>query len=228
MLFISQAFHQLPSVLLVLVKLGVCFISGGLIGLERGRHGRSAGMRTHILVCLGATLAAMLDLYVNGLLDSDGTRIAAQVVTGIGFLGAGVILVKRDLTVTGLTTAAGLWATSIIGLAYGFGYFEAAIAATLLLLVTTMLLYRLESGQKSVLCLYFEIDDLSATNTVLDQLREMVPMGQLELVPPKSGNTEHIGIHLSFTRKHRRAWGHSGKHLEPFLAIEHVLYVIAE
>lgn len=228
MLFISDFLHTLPAGVVVLVKLGLCFLSGGLIGLERGRHGRSAGMRTHILVCLGATLAAMLDLFVNGMLDSDGTRIAAQVVTGIGFLGAGVILVKRDLTVTGLTTAAGLWATSIIGLAYGFGYFEAALAATLLLLVTTMLLYRLESGQKSVLCLYFEVDDLSATNAVIDKLREMVPMGQLELVPPKSGNTSHIGIRLSFTRKRRRAWGHSGQHLAPFLAIPHVLYVVSE
>ena len=208
MLPISEFFHALPPVAIILVKLGLCFLSGGLIGLERGRHGRSAGMRTHILVCLGATLAAMLDLYVNGLLDSDGTRIAAQVVTGIGFLGAGVILVKRDLTVTGLTTAAGLWATSIIGLAYGFGYFEAALVATLLLLVTTMLLY--------------------ATNAVLDRLREMVPMGQLELIPPKSGNTSHIGIRLSFTRKRARAWGHSGKHLEAFLSIPHVLYVIAD
>ncbi len=228
MLLISEFFHTLPDWVTVLVKLVFCFLSGGLIGLERGRHGRSAGMRTHILVCLGATLAAMLDLYVNGLLDSDGTRIAAQVVTGIGFLGAGVILVKRDLTVTGLTTAAGLWATSIIGLAYGFGYFEAALAATVLLLITTMLLYRLESGQKSVLCLYFEIDDLSSTNAVIAKLREMVPMGQLELVPPKSGNTSHIGIRLNFTRKRARAWGHSGKHLEPFLAIPHVLYVVAE
>jgi len=72
------------------------------------------------------------------------------------------------------------------------------------------------------------IDELSATNQVMDQLKEMVPMGQLELVPPKSGNANHIGIRLSFTRKRVRAWGHSGKHLEPFLAIDHVLYVVAE
>lgn len=228
MMYISDCIHTLPPLAILLIKLGLCFLSGGLIGLERGRHGRSAGMRTHILVCLGATMAAMLDLYLNGQLDSDGTRIAAQVVTGIGFLGAGVILVKRDLTVTGLTTAAGLWATSIIGLAYGFGYFEAALAATLLLLCTTMLLYSLESGQKSVLCLYFEIDDLASTNEVMGKLRDMVPMGQLEIVPPKSGNTSHIGIRLNFTKKRARAWGHSGKHLEPFLAIEHVLYVVSE
>lgn len=227
-MLITEFIGTLPEWAIQLIKLGLCCLSGGLIGLERGRHGRSAGMRTHILVCMGATLAAMLDLYLSGRLGSDGTRIAAQVVTGIGFLGAGVILVKRDLTVTGLTTAAGLWATSIIGLAYGFGYFEAALAATLLLLCTTMLLYRLESGQKSVLCLYFEIDDLAATNAVMEKLKEMVPMGQMELVQPKSGNTSHIGIRLNFTKKRVRAWGHSGKHLEPFLAIDHVLYVVTE
>ena len=227
-MIISDYIHTLPLIGELLIKLALCFLSGGLIGLERGRHGRSAGMRTHILVCLGATMAAMLDLYLHDAIGSDGTRIAAQVVTGIGFLGAGVILVKRDLTVTGLTTAAGLWATSIIGLAYGFGFFEAALGATLLLLCTTMLLYRLESGQKSVLCLYFEIDELSSTNAVMAKLGEMVPMGQLELVPPKSGNAEHIGIRLNFTKKRVRAWGHSGKHLEPFLEIEHVLYVVAE
>ncbi|MBR0443473.1 MAG: MgtC/SapB family protein [Clostridia bacterium] len=227
-MMITEFFNTLPSWAVLLIKLGLSCLSGGLIGLERGRHGRSAGMRTHILVCLGATLASMLDVHINALIGSDGTRIAAQVVTGIGFLGAGVILVKRDLTVTGLTTAAGLWATSIIGLAYGFGHFEAALAATLLLLCTTMLLYRLEAGQKSVLCLYFEIDDLAATNAVMEKLKEMVPMGQMELIQPKSGNTAHIGIRLNFTKKRVRAWGHTGKHLEPFLAIEHVLYVVAE
>jgi putative Mg2+ transporter-C (MgtC) family protein len=227
-MLISELFASLPPLATLAVKLALCALAGGLIGLERGRHGRSAGMRTHILVCLGAALAAATDLYLNATIGSDGTRIAAQVVTGIGFLGAGVILVKRDLTVTGLTTAAGLWATSLIGVCFGFGYFEAALLATALLLCTTTLLYRLEAGQKNVLCLYFEIDDLSATNAVMSALKEMVPMGQLELVPPKSGNTDHIGLRLSFTRKKVRAWGHSGKHLEPFLAIDHVLYVVSE
>ena len=99
MLIISEFVQTLSVWAALLIKLLLCFLSGGLIGLERGRHGRSAGMRTHILVCMGATIAAMLDLHIHGLLGSDGTRIAAQVVTGIGFLGAGVILVKRDLTV---------------------------------------------------------------------------------------------------------------------------------
>ena len=227
-MFLSEIIEALPAQVTLLIKLAFCCLSGGLIGLERGRHGRSAGLRTHLLVCLGATLAGLLDLHVHELLGSDGTRIAAQVVTGIGFLGAGIILIKRDFTVTGLTTAAGMWTTSIIGLAYGYGFYEAGLLATLLVIMTTMLLFRLESGQKSVLCLYLEIDDLAATNAVIEKLRELTPMGQIEVVSPKSGNTSHIGLRLSFTKKRVRAWGHSGKHLEPFLDIEHVLYVVAE
>ena len=227
-MLLSEFFGTLPDEVVLLIKLLCCCLSGGLIGLERGRHGRSAGLRTHLLVCLGAALAGLLDLHIHDLLGSDGTRIAAQVVTGIGFLGAGIILIKRDFTVTGLTTAAGMWTTSIIGLAYGYGFYEAGLLATLLVMMTTMLLFRLESGQKSVLCLYLEIDDLAATNAVIEKLRELTPMGHIEVVSPKSGNTSHIGLRLSFTKKRVRAWGHSGKHLEPFLAIEHVLYVVSE
>ena len=227
-MLLSEFFGTLPDEAVLLIKLLFCCLSGGLIGLERGRHGRSAGLRTHLLVCLGAALAGLLDLHIHDLLGSDGTRIAAQVVTGIGFLGAGIILIKRDFTVTGLTTAAGMWTTSIIGLAYGYGFYEAGLLATLLVMMTTMLLFRLESGQKSVLCLYLEIDDLAATNAVIEKLRELTPMGHIEVVSPKSGNTSHIGLRLSFTKKRVRAWGHSGKHLEPFLAIEHVLYVVSE
>lgn len=227
-MWLSEIFGTLPAWGVLLIKLGLCCLTGGLIGLERGRHGRSAGLRTHLLVCLGATLAGLLDLHIHELLDSDGTRIAAQVVTGIGFLGAGIILIKRDFTVTGLTTAAGMWTTSIIGLSYGYGFYEAGLSVTLLVIVTNILLFRLESGQKSVLCLYLEIDDLAATNQVIQKLHELTPMGRIEVVSPKSGNTSHIGVRLSFTKKRVRAWGRSGDDLAPFLAIEHVLYVVSE
>lgn len=227
-MWMSEFFGTLPEWAVLLIKLAFCCLSGGLIGLERGRHGRSAGLRTHLLVCLGATLAGLLDLHVHELLGSDGTRMAAQVVTGIGFLGAGIILIKRDFTVTGLTTAAGMWTTSIIGLTYGYGFYEAGAAVTLLVMTTNILLFRLEAGQKSVLCLYFEIDDLSATNKVMQRLHELTPMGHIEVVSPKSGNTSHIGLRLSFTKKRVRAWGHKGDDLAPFLSIEHVLYVVSE
>jgi putative Mg2+ transporter-C (MgtC) family protein len=117
-------------------KLGLSLVLGGLIGLEREAHQRPAGFRTHIIVCLGACLFMLVSLKM-GELDPNGadpSRVASQVVPGIGFLGAGTIL-KTGLTVKGLTTAAGLWTAAAIGLAVGAGYWTAALGATALTLV---------------------------------------------------------------------------------------------
>ena len=92
---------------------------GGLIGNERGRHGRAAGMRTHIIVCLGAALTSMMSLFADREYGETGDifRISAQVVCGVGFPGAGMIILKNNSVITGLTTAAEIWTTSIIGMA---------------------------------------------------------------------------------------------------------------
>ena len=94
-------------------------VIGGLIGSERARHGRAAGMRTHILVCLGACMTSMTSMFVSDVLGNNGDvfRIPAQVVSGIGFLGAGMIILKNNNIITGLTTAAGVWTTATIGVA---------------------------------------------------------------------------------------------------------------
>ena len=94
-------------------------VIGGLIGSERARHGRAAGMRTHILVCLGACMTSMTSMFVSDVLGNNGDvfRIPAQVVSGIGFLGAGMIILKNNNMITGLTTAAGVWTTATIGVA---------------------------------------------------------------------------------------------------------------
>lgn len=119
---------------------------GGIIGSERGRHGRAAGLRTHILVSLGATMTTMLGFYVAHELgfNSDPLRMGSQVVSGIGFLGAGTIMVRNRLRVTGLTTAAGLWTTACIGLAIGIGFYLGAILAFLVVVITMSMLARLE------------------------------------------------------------------------------------
>ena len=97
-------------------------VIGGLLGSERARHGRAAGMRTHILVCLGSCMTAMTSMFVHSFLGSgDVFRIPAQVVSGIGFLGAGMIILKSNNIITGLTTAAGVWTTATIGVALGYG-----------------------------------------------------------------------------------------------------------
>ncbi len=120
----------------VLLKILLSCLFGALVGLERSTKNRPAGFRTHILVCMGAAVAALTGLYLYlGLkLPADISRISGQVISGLGFIGAGTIVVTRKMTIKGLTTAAGLWTTGIIGLAVGSGYVELAILGTALVL----------------------------------------------------------------------------------------------
>ncbi|MFS8582626.1 MAG: MgtC/SapB family protein [Limnochordales bacterium] len=131
-------------------RLLLATVLGGAIGLERETLNRPAGLRTHILVCVGSTLAMLVSMY--GLLDMrggvltpsyDGGRIAAQVISGIGFLGAGTIL-REGSSVRGLTTAASLWTVAGIGLAVGSGMYAAAVATTLLVMLALKYLVRVE------------------------------------------------------------------------------------
>jgi putative Mg2+ transporter-C (MgtC) family protein len=131
----------LPEILDVSAHLGVALVAGGLIGLERSYHGRDAGFRTHVLVCLSSALLMLVTLYQTRWFPdgsalkvaSDPTRMAQGIMTGIGFLGAGVIM-KDGLSVKGLTTAASIWITAAIGILAGIGFYEPVIIATLVTL----------------------------------------------------------------------------------------------
>lgn len=131
----------------IILKLTLACILGGLIGLERESLNRPAGLRTYTLVCVGATLAMIvsLDMYFKyyQTVTADPGRIAAQVVSGIGFLGAGTIM-REGATVRGLTTAAGLWVVACIGLAVGAGMYVPAIVTTILILFVLIYFVRLE------------------------------------------------------------------------------------
>jgi len=113
----------------LLSRLLLAVFLGGAVGLERERHGRAAGLRTHILVCVSAALVMCLSLVLHEKYQSDPAGIAAHVVSGIGFLGAGTILRFR-VSIKGLTTAASLWAVSIIGLTVGAGLYFGSLIAT--------------------------------------------------------------------------------------------------
>ena len=119
-------------------KLLLSVISGGIIGIERGRKRRPAGYRTHIIVCMGACLAMCISRYVYEVLNiqTDVSRLGAQVINGIGFLGAGTILVTGQQKVTGLTTASGLWACACMGLCIGAGFYECAIVSCIMIWLT--------------------------------------------------------------------------------------------
>lgn len=143
-LFFSNDVNMLNSV----CKLLLSFLLGAIIGLERKHKGQKAGMRTFALISMGATLAMLVSIYIPqeylGLKNGDPGRIAAQVVSGIGFLGAGAIIQSKG-SVRGLTTAAGIWITAMIGLAVGAGMYVLSVAATLLVVATLILLDRYES-----------------------------------------------------------------------------------
>lgn len=139
----------------VLVRILVASLCGGLIGLERGRKHRPAGFRTYMLVCMGAALTMILSVYltaattglwglVNDVTKTDVSRFGAQVINGIGFLGAGTIIITGRQQVKGLTTAAGLWASACMGLAIGVGFYTASLLACLLILITIIIFSKLE------------------------------------------------------------------------------------
>ncbi|MGI6101068.1 MAG: MgtC/SapB family protein [Bacillota bacterium] len=151
----------------VVTRLLISFVLGGVIGLERESHQRPAGLRTHILVATGSCLITLVSFYSGASVAAthgvsyDPTRIAANIITGIGFLGAGTIL-RDGMTVRGLTTAASLWVVSAIGLAVGFGFYGAALVAAGLAALTLILLDRIEA-------MFFESRRLSLSLSLEDR-----------------------------------------------------------
>ena len=130
----------------VVFRVALALLCGGVIGIERAEKRRPAGSRTHILICLGAAIAAMtsVHLFVTMHYYLDVARMGAGVVSGIGFIGAGTIMVTRRRRVKGLTTAAGLWVVAIVGLCCGFGFYEGAVYTTILVLVAEVFFSKLE------------------------------------------------------------------------------------
>ena len=135
------------SIGIIFLRLLVSAVLGGFVGIERENKKRAAGLRTHVLVCIGSALVMVLRISVTsipGLTNVDPARLGAQVISGIGFLGAGTII-KQGISVQGLTTAASLWAVACIGLATGSGFYSAAIIAAVIVFVTLRSLGKFEN-----------------------------------------------------------------------------------
>lgn len=184
----------------ICIRLVLAIIAGGIIGNERGKHGSAAGLRTHILVCVGAAMTALTGYYVYDTLNISGDimRLAAQVVSGIGFLGAGMIIVKNSNVVTGLTTAAGMWATAAIGIALGYGFYSGAIIATVACVFTAAFLSRLERKRKSTAHIYIEVDLSQNINDITSTIYNEIDSDALiESVPPKSNVPNTIGLYVT-------------------------------
>lgn len=159
----------------VIVRLVVATIFGGIVGLERQNNNQSAGFRTHIILTVASALAMLTNQFIIERFGTgDISRIGAGVVSGVGFLGAGTILITSRNRIKGLTTAAGLWACSCLGIAIGAGFYTAAICG-LIIYVFALLLQPLE-GKLSKFSKYvniqLEFDDPKKINSFIDYIRE--------------------------------------------------------
>lgn len=220
------------SFISVLYRIILATIIGGIIGLERSKHGRAAGLRTHILICVGAALISMIGIYINETLGyiSDPARIAAQVVSGIGFLGAGSILIKNRDIVTGLTTAAGMWVTAAIGLAIGFGFYEGAVACAIVTVITVAFLNHFDTAKKENFRLYLEIDEAKKVNEVLEKIKDVDSSFKLSyLGSPKTLINGNVGLYYTTSiKKEEQSIKNMDNLTEELLRINHIIFVIKE
>ncbi len=186
------------SLLSIVCRMLLAVIIGSTIGLERGRHGIAAGFRTHVLVCLGACVTALVGIYGTKVLgfSGDPLRISAQVISGIGFLGVGSIFIVGKRYIRGLTTAAGLWVTAATGLAAGIGAVEIAVISAALIIFTMTIMYRIETSRFDGKHdhYYIELSDPSITNKIIDLLMTDYHMSEASVVSARSKTPGHIGV----------------------------------
>ena len=213
----------IPFFVHVIFRLVLSVLLGGVIGYERARHGRTAGIRTHVMVCMGAALTTLISIYVNDLLGHNGDmlRMSAQVISGIGFLGAGIIVLRNN-TIIGLTTAAGVWITGVIGIAVGCGFYLGALCTATLVVIVLLFFERLEHNQNKTRVYYLEVDDMQCANAVVDETRKILGEDfSYRFLAPKSLYQGHLGIHLVVEQP---------QNIRPrdFLPIEHVLFAEME
>ena len=171
----------------IMLRMILAMLFAGLIGVERGRKRRPAGFRTHILVCVGATLIMITSQYMVDIMgiEMDISRMGAQVVSDIGFLGVGTIIVVGRNQVKGLTTAAGLWVCACMGLAIGIGFYEGAVITCIFVMGIMSGLQRLDKYVQShskVINIYVEVEDMNALTNLLRYLKnEEVVVSDLEV-----------------------------------------------
>ncbi len=162
----------------VILRILVAAILGGFMGLERGLKNRAAGLRTYMLVCVGSCLIMLTNQFI---FQADGqvgdpVRMGAQVISGIGFLGAGTIIVTRHRQIKGLTTAAGLWTAAGVGLALGIGFYEGAIVGAIVVLAVMTLMQYMDNRMRNktrAFEIYVELSSQTTLGELLRQIREM-------------------------------------------------------
>ena len=178
----------------VLIRMCLAVLCGALIGMEREQKRRPAGLRTHMLICLGASMTTLTSQYLllNLGMFTDPARLGAQVIAGIGFIGAGTIIVTKRRQIKGLTTAAGLWASAIVGLCCGAGFYLGAVAAAVLILVAEMLMSKLEwyvISTARTMNIFVEYNETETLTRIVDQLKNMnISILDMELTKASAGS----------------------------------------
>jgi len=201
---ISLYLREINTVSIIL-RLALATVCGGILGAERGRKKRPAGLRTHILVCIGSAMVMITSQYMTDILriSTDASRMGAQVISGIGFLGAGTIIVVGSNQIKGLTTAAGLWSCACMGLAIGIGFYEGAIISCVFLLGVLTLLHKLDLYSRThskILDVYVEIKHITGVTNFLDVVKsDGTKISNMEVKKSNEMDRHIIGLIMTLT-----------------------------
>ena len=228
---ISELFYSFNDISIV-ARLVLAAFCGGLIGIEREKKRRAAGFRTHILTAMGAAMTTLVGQYLLTLGESgaenfvsDPLRLGAQVISGMGFIGAGAIIVTRRKQVKGLTTAAGLWTTAIIGLAAGAGCYLEVVFSTVMIILAEMLFSKAEyylMSNPRIVSVYVDFVDKSEIYRINERINEQ----KIEILDAEiTKGSEDEGISVIFTLKFPRKAHHDEilneiAHLESVRTVE--------
>ncbi len=210
----------------VILRITCAVILGGAIGLERGMKNRPAGLRTYMLVCIGACIVMLTNQYIFQIYQTgDPTRMAAQVVSGIGFLGAGTIIVTSHNQIKGLTTAAGLWASACVGLAIGIGFYEVALIGALAIMLILTVLHIWDKHMRSTtrsIDVYIELEAGTSLGEFLRNSRQAeVAFSSIQLEHEALNRTGCISFFATVKSKKR---GDHAEILEKIREINGVLF----
>lgn len=217
------------TLLSVLLRILTAVILGGAIGLERGMKNRPAGLRTYMLVCIGSCIVMITNQYIFQIYQSgDPTRMAAQVVSGIGFLGAGTILVTSHNQIKGLTTAAGLWASACVGLAIGIGFYEVALIGGLAIFLILTLMHiwdkHMRNNARSV-DVYIELEGRISLGEFLRNARQAdIAFSSIQIERDAAGKGGSFSFFATVKSKKR---GEQNELLEKLRELDGVLFTEA-
>ncbi len=197
------------NMLSICLRIILSLAIGGILGLERGRKNRPAGFRTYVLVCLGAALVMMTNQYIFQTFGaSDPARMGAQVISGIGFLGAGTIIVTGRQQIKGITTAAGMWTSACCGLAIGIGFYEGAVISGILVFLIMEFLEKMDGiirNRSNVVDVYLEFDGKKTFGSFLVAVRAMeFDVYNIQLNKNKYSKNRELNVVLTLQSRKKR------------------------